>query len=153
MSAVWCRWFLWFLTAASLRPRKVSEVWKRTSCQPRCHCSTNAWKEQLRKPLHTAIVPGKRVGHRGPLAVLQSLMPSICLNGFLNPSPPFHSSPRQTVFRLLSLPVINPFISKRSDQCCLEWGLPCQGNSTGKTCSLVKQCLQCCKLDWKFVWW
>lgn len=53
------------------------------------------------------------VGRRGPLAMLQSLMPSICLNGFLNPSPPFHSSPSQTVFRLSSPAVINPFISKK----------------------------------------
>lgn len=53
------------------------------------------------------------VGRRGPLAMLQSLMPSICLNGFLNPSPPFHSSPSQTVFRLPSTAVINPFISKK----------------------------------------
>lgn len=53
------------------------------------------------------------VGRRGPLAMLQSLMPSICLNGFLNPGPPFHSSPSQTVFRLSSPAVINPFISKK----------------------------------------
>lgn len=81
---------------------------------------------------YTAAVPGRRMGHWGPLAMLQSLMPSICLNGFLNPGPPFDSSPRQAVFRLLSLPVINPFISKRSDQCCLEWELPCRGNAAGK---------------------
>lgn len=133
---MWCRWFLWFLTAGCSRPHKVSGVLKRTSCQPHCHRVTaqpiskkSSWGSH-----YTAIVPGKRVGHWGPLAVLQSLMPSICLNGFLNPSPQFHSSPRQTVFRLLSLPVINPFISKTSDQCGLEWKLPCHGNSTGKTC-------------------
>lgn len=113
------------------------EVWKRTSRQPHCcsFCSTNPWKEQLKKPLlsHSAMKKIK-VGQFGPLAVLQSLMPSISLNGFFNPSSQFHSSLHQTVFRLLSPPVINPFISKRSDQCCLGWELPCQGTCTGKIC-------------------
>lgn len=90
---------------------------------------------------YTAAVPGRRMGHWGPLAMLQSLMPSICLNGFLNPGPPFDSSPRQAVLHLLSLSVINPFISKRSDQCCLEWGLPCWGNAAGKSrASAYPQC-------------
>lgn len=102
------------MMSATLLSRYLKRAAEETITQPQCQ--------------------GKRAGRRGPLAVLQSLMPSICLNGFLNPSPQFHSSPCQTVFRLLSPPVINPFISKRSDQCGLEWKLPCQGNGTGKTC-------------------
>lgn len=89
-------------------------------------------EKSSRRSHYTAAVPVRGMGHLGPLAMLQSLMPSICLNGFLNPGPPFDSSQRQAVFRLLSLPVINPFISERSDQCCLEWGLPCQRNAVGK---------------------
>lgn len=140
-----CRWFLWPGTAAYLRPRKVPEAWKRTTCQLNCHrAAAQPMPEKSSRGSHyTVTVPGKRVGHWGPLAMLQSLMPSICLNGFLNPSPPFHSSPRQTVFRLLSLPVINPFISKRFDQCCLEREPSCHGNSMGKTCSLVIQRWPC----------
>lgn len=120
------QWPLWDLVK-SQRCGKELHVSHAATAQPMPEKSS--WGSH-----YTATVPGKRVGHWGPLAVLQSLMPSICLNGFRNPSPQFYSSPRQTVFRLLSLPVINPFISKRSDQCCLEWELPCRGNSTGKTC-------------------
>lgn len=110
---------------------KSQGVWKRTTCQLNCSGSTNAWKGQPKKPLHSRGAREKD-GPLGPLAMLQSLMPSICLNGFLNPGPPFDSSPRQAVLRLLSMPVINPFISKRSDQCCLEWELPCWSNAAGK---------------------
>lgn len=80
------------------------------------------------------------VGQRGPLAMLQSLMPSICLNGFLNPSPPFHSSPSQTVFRLPSPAVINPFISKkiRSMLSGTRAAMP-REQCRGKTCGWVAQ--------------
>lgn len=80
------------------------------------------------------------VGRRGPLAMVQSLMPSICLNGFLNPSPPFHSSPSQTVFRLPSPAVINPFISKkiRSMLSGARAAMP-REQGGGKTCGRVAQ--------------
>lgn len=42
-----------FGAAACSRPRKVSGVWKRATCQLNCSGSTNAWKEQPRKPLHS----------------------------------------------------------------------------------------------------
>lgn len=137
---IWCRagGSCGFGTAACSRPRKVSRVWKRTTCQP--NCSQPMPEKSSRGSHYTATVPGRRMGHWGPLAMLQSLMPSICLNGFLNPGPPFDSSPRQAVLHLLSLPVINPFISKRSDQCCLEWELPCWGNAAGKNREFWPQC-------------
>lgn len=42
-----------FGAAACSRPRKVSGVWNRATCQLSCSGSTNAWKEQPKKPLHS----------------------------------------------------------------------------------------------------